>query len=347
MNIFDYLFKDVGVDLGTANSLIYLKKNGVVINEPTVVAVNSRTNQILATGEDAKKMINRAPSHINVIRPLKEGVISDFDMAAEILRQYLKKISSNSIFSYHRAVLAVPDNLTEVEKKSVEDAALSAGCAQAFLVDSPIAAALGAELPIHLPVASLIVDIGGGTTDIAVISLNGIVVSKTLKVAGDKFNEDIVRFIRDEFRLVIGEPTAEIAKISAASAVALNEHLEIKVSGRDVSTGLPREIIVKDFHLRAAISKSLKSISDSVHEVIEATPPELVGDMLMQGINLCGGGSLLKGIDKLIEKETGVSSRIIPDPLTCTVRGLGKIVEDFDYYKKVLNNPLGHSVQAQ
>lgn len=340
MKIFDHLFKDVGIDLGTANSLIYLKNHGLLINEPTVVAINNKTSQILATGEEAKKMTNRTPAHISVIRPLVGGVISDFEMTEEILRQYLKKASRDSVFSYRRGILAIPDNLTEVERKSVEDAALNAGCAKVFLIESPVAAALGADLPIHLPTASLIVDIGGGTTDIAVISLNGIVVSKTLKIAGDRFNEEIIRFVRDEFHMAIGEPTAEMAKIVAGSALPTDEHFELRIAGRDMATGLPKEAVIKDTHLRAALNKSLKLIVDSIKEVIESAPPELVGDMVSRGIFICGGGALLRGIDKLIEKETGISVKIVADPLTCVVRGLGKAVEDFDYYRKILDNPL-------
>ena len=340
MNVFDYLFKDVGIDLGTANSLIYLKGHGLLINEPTVVAVNNKTSQIIAAGEEAKKMTNRTPAHISVVRPLIGGVISDFEMTEEILRQYLKKTSKGSVFSYRRGILAIPDNLTEVERKSVEDAALNAGCAKVFLIESPIAAALGADLPIHLPMASLIIDIGGGTTDIAVISLNGIVISRTLKIAGDKFNDDIIKFVRDEFHIAIGEPTAEMAKIVAGSALPIDEHFEFRIAGRDLATGLPKETVIKDSHLRMALAKSLKSIVESIKDAIESTPPELVGDMVSRGIYICGGGALLRGIDKLIEKETGISVKVVPDPLTCVTRGLGKIVEDFDYYKKILNAPL-------
>jgi len=340
MKLFDQFFKDIGIDLGTANSLIYLKGKGIVVNEPSVAAVNNKTNQILAIGDEAKRMLNRAPAHISVIRPLVGGVISDFDMTHELLHQLLKRASGGSMMNYRKGVLAIPDGLTEVERKSVEDAAVNAGCSRVYLIESPIAAALGANLPIHTPTASLIIDVGGGTTDIAVISLGGIVTSKTLKCAGDKFNEDIIRFVRDEFRIIIGEPTAELAKIAVGSAIPLEEKLEIPIRGRDMSSGLPREIILKNTHVRYALTKSIKLIVDSVKEVVETTPPELVGDMLKQGIWICGGGALLRGFDRLIEREAGVTTQVADEPLTCVARGLGRIVEDFEGNAAFLDNPL-------
>lgn len=340
MSIFNSFFKDLGIDLGTANTLIYLRNNGLVINEPTVAAINTKTNHILTVGEEAKKMLGRTPGHISVVRPLINGVVSDFDMAAEMLRQFLKNLRGYPAFGYRRAVIAIPNNLTEVERKSVEDAAIQAGAAKVYLVESPVVAAFGAGLPINLPTASLIVDIGGGTTDIAVISMGGTVISKTLKVAGDRFNDDIIRFVRDEFKLAIGEATAEAAKIAVGSATGLDEKLETAIRGRDFGSGLPQEIILKNSHVRSAITKSLKLLVDSVREVIETTPPELVGDMLKSGIHICGGGALLRGINHLIEKETGVTTVITDDPLTAVVRGLGKIVDNFSAHAVLLDNPL-------
>ena len=336
----DYFFKDVGIDLGTANSLIYLRSRGVVVNEPSMVAVNNKTNQILAVGEEAKRMSGRTPGHISVVRPLISGVVSDFDMAQELIRQFLRRISRRSAFSYRRGILSIPNNLTEVERKSVEDAALNAGCSSVYLVESPVAAALGANLPIMIPTASLIIDIGGGTTDIAVISMGGTVVSRTLKIAGDKFNEDIIDFVRDEFKLAIGEPTAEFAKIAAGSAAPSGEKLEVELRGRDFATGLPKEVTIKDTQIRSAISKSVRTIVNAVKEVIEATPPELAGDMLKQGIYLCGGGAMLRGLDQLIEKEVSVATEMVDDPLTCVARGLGHIVDNFDQHKSFIENPL-------
>ena len=340
MAITDAFLKDIGVDLGTANSLVYLKQGGIVVNEPSIAAINLKTNQILAVGDEAKRMLGRTPAHINVVRPLVGGVISDFDMAQELLRQFLKKISKGHFFSFRRALLGIPNDLTEVERKSVEDAALNAGATRVHLVESPVAAALGANLPIDTPTASLIIDIGGGTTDIAVISMGGTVVSRTLKIAGDRFNEDIIRFVRDEYKLAIGEATAEMAKIAVGSAVPLDERLEIAIRGRDLATGLPREVILKNNHVRAALAKSLRTMLDSVREVIELTPPELAGDMLKQGIYLCGGGALLRGLDELIEKETQVETHIVDEPLTCLARGLGMMVDNFERYGELLDNPL-------
>ncbi|HEX4103896.1 MAG TPA: rod shape-determining protein [Candidatus Paceibacterota bacterium] len=340
MSLFGNVFKDIGIDLGTANCLIYLKGKGIVINEPSVAAVNTKTNHILAVGDEAKKMLGRTPPHINVVRPLVNGVISDFEMTEELLRHFLRRPETSLMGSYRRAILAIPDNLTEVERKSVEDAALNAGCSKVYLVESPIVAALGASLPIKAPTASMIVDIGGGTTDIAVIAMGGTVTSRTLKIAGDRFNEEIIRFARDEFHLAIGEPTAEYAKITVGSAMPLDERLEVPVRGRDMGTGLPREIGMKNNHVRAALAKSLRSIVDSVREVIEETPPELAGDVLREGITMCGGGALLRGFNELLEKETGVPVRVADDPLTCVARGLGLMVDDFESNKELLDNPL-------
>ena len=340
MALFDNIFKDIGIDLGTANSLIYLKNRGIVVNEPSVAAINTKTNHILAVGDEAKKMLGRVPPHINVIRPLVNGVISDFEMTEEMLRQLLSRPKANPMMSYRRAVLAIPNNLTEVERKSVEDAALNAGCSKVYLVESPTAAALGAGLPITLPAASLIIDIGGGTTDIAVISMGGTVVSQTLKIAGDRFNDDIIRFVRDEFHLAIGEPTAEFAKIAVGSAMPLDERMEIAIRGRDLTTGLPGEVMMKNNHVRMALSKSLRAIIDSVHEVVESAPPELAGDVLRQGIVLCGGGALLRGLNELLEKETGVTVHVADDPLTCVARGLGQVVDNFEAHRELMDNPL-------
>lgn len=340
MALFDNVFKDIGIDLGTANSLIYLKHKGIVVNEPSVAAINTKTNHVLAVGDEAKKMLGRVPAHINVVRPLVNGVISDFEMTEEMLRHLLSRPKASPIMSYRRAILAIPNHLTEVERKSVEDAALNAGCSKVYLVESPTAAALGAGLPIMAPSASMIIDIGGGTTDIAVISLGGTVVSRTLKVAGDKFNDDIIRYVRDEFHLAIGEPTAEFAKIAVGSAIPLDERIEVPIRGRDYTSGLPREVGMKNNHVRMALAKSVRQIIDAVHEVIEETPPELAGDVLRGGIVLCGGGALLRGLDELLEKETGVTVTVADDPLTCVVRGLGQMVDDFDAHRELLDNPL-------
>lgn len=333
--------KNVGIDLGTANSLVYLAGRGIVINEPSITAVNAKTNQILAIGEDAKKMIGRTPAHINVVRPLVNGVISDFEVAQEMLRHFLRKLGGSKIFySFQKAVIGVPSNLTEVERKSVEDAVVGAGVSRAYIIEEPIAAALGARLPIDEPTANMVVDIGGGTTEVAIISMGGTVTSKSLKIAGDRLTDDIVRFVRDEFKLAIGEPTAEELKVSIGSAIPLNEKMEMAIRGRDLATGLPRETVIRDTHIRASIIKSLKSIVEAVKEVIEISPPELAGDILKRGVYMCGGGSLLRGMNDLLARELGVAVNVVDDPLTCVARGTGIAVENIERYQQILDNPL-------
>ncbi|MBI4192997.1 MAG: rod shape-determining protein, partial [Candidatus Colwellbacteria bacterium] len=269
------------------------------------------------------------------------GVISDFEMSQEILRQFLRRVGSAVSFaSFGTAVVGVPSNLTEVERKSVEDAVVGAGVFRSFVIDEPLAAALGARLPITEPTANMIVDIGGGTTEVAILSMAGTVTSKSLKVAGDKLNDDIVRFLRDEFRLAIGEATAEDIKLAVGSAVPLESKLEVSVRGRDLASGLPKEVQVKDSQIRSAISKSLHTIVEAVREVLEVSPPELAGDILRCGIHLSGGGSLLRGIDMLISKELSVSVTIVDDPLTCVARGTGVAVEQLGRYLPLLENPV-------
>lgn len=336
----NYFSKDVGIDLGTANSLVYLSGKGIVVNQPSIAAINVKTMSILSVGDEAKKMLSRTPPHINVVRPLVNGVISDFEVTEQIMRHFLMMAGGSRIFSFRMAVLGVPSNLTEVERKSVEDAAIGAGVRRAYLMEETVAATLGAGLPIYEPTSNMIVDIGGGTTDIAIISLGGSVVARSLKVAGDHFNQDIINFVRDEFKLLIGEPTAEDIKIAVGSAVPLDEKLEIAVRGRDLASGLPREIIIKNTHARAALSRALKYIIDAIKEVIEIAPPELAGDIYKNGIYLCGGGSLLRGIDVLVARELSVQCYIINEPLTCVVRGIGKVIENFNLHRRFLDNPV-------
>ncbi len=339
MSLLDRFYKNVGIDLGTVNSLIYFQGRGIVVNEPTLVAINVRTNQILAIGHEAKKMLDRTPTHISLIKPLMAGVISDFETTEEILKYFLGKANEGSFISRYRlAAISVPTNLTEVERKSVEDAGISAGVSKVLLVEEPIAAAIGARLPVEEPTANMVIDIGGGTAEIAIISVGGTVISKSLKTAGQKFNEDIIRFVREEFKLLIGEPTAEDLKIHIGSAMNADEKMEMPARGRDVATGLPKEILVRGNQIRFAIHKSLKTLVDEIKTVIEEAPPELVGDILGRGIHLSGGGSLLKGLDKYIEKEINVKTDVVDDPLTCVVRGLGIIVENLSKYELILSN---------
>jgi len=341
MQFFGFLGKDIGVDLGTTNILVYVKGRGIVVSEPAVAAINNKTNQVLAVGEDAKNMLGRTPVHVSVIKPLVGGVISDFEMTQEMIKHLLKKtMTSSSFLNFQKVVVSVPSNLTEVERKSVEDVLLGSGANKAFLIEEPVAAALGANLPIEEPTANVIVDVGGGTTEIAIISMGGSVVSRSIKVAGDQLNEDIIKFVKNEFKMIIGEATAEDVKISIGSVVPVGERTEIAIRGRDISSGLPREVMIKGTQVRSAISKSVKLIVDSVREVVESTPPELVGDMLHHGIHLCGGGALLKGLDELIAKETGIFTQVVEEPLTCVIRGIGSVIENYPKLKYILDDPL-------
>jgi rod shape-determining protein MreB len=340
-NPFRFFRHNIGIDLGTANTLIYVSGRGIVVNEPTAVAINTKTNKVVAVGHEAKAMLGRTPLHMNVVKPIAGGVISDFEMTQEILRQFLKKLSKGNSFTYFQnAVIGVPADLTEVERKSVEDAVIGAGVSQAYVIEAALASALGARLPVSEPVANMIIDIGGGTTEIAIISMGGAVTIRSLKIGGDKFNDDIIKFVRDEFQLIIGEPTAEQIKIELGSAIPINEKLELAVSGRDLLTGLPKEVILKDMHARAAINKSLRQIVDLAKEVIESAPPELAGDLLRRGVFLCGGGSLLRGIDVLMSKELATAATVVDDPLTCSARGAGIAVENLDKYDYILNSPM-------
>lgn len=336
--IFGTFSKDLGIDLGTANTLVYIKGEGIVINEPSVVAINQKTGQVLAIGSDAKKMVGRTPGHIQAVRPLVEGVISDFEVTAEMINYFIKKVhgSRAKLFARPRVVIGVPSGITEVERRAVRDAALNAGSREVYLVEEPMAAAIGLRLPVQEAVGNMVIDIGGGTTDTAVISLGGIVASRNLKIAGDQFNEDIISYARDEFKLLVGERTAEDIKISIGSVWKSNETLEGMLRGRDLVTGLPREVLVTDADIRSAISKSIKIIAEAVKDTIEDTPPELVSDLMHRGIVLVGGGALIKGLDKFLEKETKIPIFLAEDPLTAVVRGAGIILEDIDKLKEVL-----------
>ncbi|MEK7624359.1 MAG: rod shape-determining protein [Patescibacteria group bacterium] len=331
MSIFQ---KNIGIDLGTANTRVYLANKGIVLNEPSIVAFNNRTNRVISVGHEAKKMFSRTPVHISAIKPLVNGVISDFDIAQEMIRRFLSKTTPWSLAT--RIIASVPTNLTEVEQKSVEDIFKNAGASSVFLVPQPIAAALGSRLEINEPSARLIIDIGAGVTGVAILSINGLVVSERLKIAGDQLDEDIIKFVRDEFKLMIGGPTAEEIKIGVGSAIPQSEKLEVVARGRDISSGLPKEIIVKDSQVRSAIHRSLRALQETIKKVIEAAPAELVGDIYKNGIYLCGGGSLLRGIDEFFRKEIAVNVQIVDDPLACLVRGTGLIAENFDQYRDSL-----------
>lgn len=328
---FSRFSKDIGIDLGTANTLIYVKDKGIVINEPSVVAVNLRTEAILAVGEEAKKMVGKTPAHIIAIRPLKDGVISDFEATEKMLKFFINKLhkETSSFIVRPKVVIGIPMGITEVEKKAVEDATLFAGAREVYLIEEPIADAIGARLPIHEPTARMIVDIGGGTTEIAIISLSGIVTHKSLRIAGDEFNETIISYVREKFNVLIGETTAENVKIKIGSVYNLNnKELQYKIQGRNLLTGLPVEIEISDSEVREAITRPIKLILENIKLTLESSPPELAADIYKYGILLCGGGALLRGLDQLIIKEAKVPVVIADDPITCAVRGTGLILED-------------------
>ncbi|MDD5039851.1 MAG: rod shape-determining protein [Patescibacteria group bacterium] len=330
--------RDMGIDLGTANTLVYIKDKGIVINEPSVVAINTRTNQILAVGEEAQRMIGKTPSHIVASRPLVDGVISDFEVTEKMLKYFIDKVhrESFSILPRPQIVIGIPLGVTEVERKAVEDACLNAGARVAFLIEEPMAAAIGARLPIQDASGNMIVDIGGGTTEMAVISLGGVVTWKSLRIAGDELNENIIQYARDHFNLLLGERTAEQIKIKIGSALTTETPLETTMRGRDLITGLPKEVTINSNHVREAISRSLRIIVDSIKSTIEITPPELVADIYERGVILSGGGSLLKGLDELIKQETKIPIHITDDPLTSVVRGAGMVLDDLENLGEVL-----------
>lgn len=330
---------DMAIDLGTANSLVYVKNRGIIINEPSVVAVNNKTGQILAIGEDAKKMVGRTPAYISATRPLVNGVISDFEVTEQMLKYFIEKAvtSSKKFFSMSRVIIGIPCGVTEVERRAVRDAAKNAGARTVFLIEEPLASAIGAKLPIQDAGGNFIVDIGGGTTEVAVISLGGIVAFRSLRVAGDKLNNDIIDFAQKEFKLLIGERTAELLKINIGSAIPVKEKKEMPMRGRNLVTGLPEEVVVFNDDIQRALDRSVKQIIMAVKTTIEETPPELLADVMTNGIYLAGGGSLLRGLDVLISKETKMPCRIIDDPLTSVVRGAGIALENIQTLSDVMS----------
>lgn len=322
--------KDLGIDLGTANTRVFVREKGIMINEPSVVAVNIRTDQILAVGSDARDMVGKTPPHIMTTRPLSKGVISDFEIAEKMLKYFIDRVHKESftIVPRPRIVIGVPLETTEVERKAIEDAALSAGAREVFLVETPMLAAIGARLPLTESVGMMIVDIGGGTTEIAVLSLGGVVTWKSLSIAGDELNKNIVQYARDAFNLLLGERVAEQVKIRIGSVIEQVDPLTMEMRGRDLLSGLPKEIIVTDAQIREAISRSVATIVQNIKATLEVTPPELVADIYERGIVLTGGGSLLRGIEQLISRQAEIPVRVAEDPLTCSVRGAGALLEN-------------------
>jgi rod shape-determining protein MreB len=331
--------KDIGIDLGTANTLVYVKDKGIIINEPSVVAVNKNTGQILAIGKKAQRMVGKTPSHIVATRPLVDGVVSDFETTEQMLKYFIDKVHQDS-FTFlprPRVVIGIPSGVTEVEKRAVIDAATNAGAREVYLIDEPMAAAIGARIPVQDAGGNMIVDIGGGTTEIAVLSLGGIVSSKSLRIAGDGMNEDIIKFARDKFNLLIGERTAENVKIAIGSSHAEDKEMRMKIRGRDLVSGLPKEVQITSSQTREALARSVKSIINAIKATIEETPPELIGDIMSRGIALAGGGTLIRGLDKLITEQTEMPVKRVDDPLTAVVRGTGIVLEDIESLKDILS----------
>jgi rod shape-determining protein MreB len=328
---------DIGIDLGTANTLVYVRGRGIVINEPTVVAVNQKTGQVVAVGTEAKRMLGRTPEHIVAVRPLVEGVISDFEVAEEFLAHLIRRVQEGKKRLFGpRVVIGVPFGTTNVERRAVRDATLNAGAREVHVVEQPMAAAIGIRLPIDDASGSMVVDIGGGTTDITVMSLNGVVNGKNIKVAGDRLNQDIMSYIRDEFKILIGERTAEDLKIQAGSILAGPIPIEVTVRGRDLVTGLPREVIVTDADVREAIAPSIDALVEAIKEVLETTPPEILSDVMRRGVYLVGGGALIRGFDQFLQEWLKIPVYIADDPLTSVARGTGVVLEDMERFGEII-----------
>jgi rod shape-determining protein MreB len=328
---------DIAIDLGTANTLVYVKGKGIVLNEPTIVAINKKTGQLVGVGNEAKAMQGRTPTHIEVVRPLVDGVISDFEVTEEMLGYLIDKVRRDMrTLIAPRILVGVPSGITNVEMRAAQDAAKNAGAREVFLIEEPVAAAIGAKLPISKAMGSMIIDIGGGTTDIAVISLNGLVVSRNLRVAGDHLNTSIVTYIRDQFKVHVGEKTAEDAKIALASISHSEAGKELVARGRDVVTGLPREVVITDADVRDAVAGQVDTIVENVRSVLEETPPEVMADIMQRGIHLSGGGALIPGLASLLEHAMQVPVIVVPDPLRAVIRGAGIVIENLEQYDEIL-----------
>lgn len=328
---------DIGIDLGTANTLVYVKGRGIVINEPSIVAVNQKTGAVVAVGAQAKDMIGRTPAHIVAVQPVIDGVISDFEITSEMLHYLINKAQAgHTKLLGPRVTVGVPPGITSVEVRAVRDAARSAGAREVHIIEEPMAAAIGIELPVHDPSGSMIIDIGGGTTDIGIVALGGLVNARNVRIAGDKFNTEIVTHIRNEFKMLIGDKSAEEIKIAIGSVSPRGASLEALVRGRDLVTGLPREIAINDQDVRNAIGHSIQELVESIKEVLETTPPEIVSDVMQRGIYLAGGGALIRGIAEFLSNELGVQVIVAPDPLTAVVRGTAVVLENLDLYREAL-----------
>lgn len=343
MSIYDFIFghfsRDLGIDLGTATTLVFARGEGIILCEPSVVAINKDTNKPLAFGNEAKGMLGRTPANIVAVRPMRDGVIADFEITEMMLRHFINKSHNRSAFVRPRIVIGVPSGITGVEKRAVLDAAMHAGAREAYLVEEPMAAAIGANLPVSEAQGSMIVDIGGGTTEVAVLALGGIVVSKSIRVAGDEMDEAIVAHCRKNYNLLIGERTAEQIKIDIGSAYPLPEERTIEVRGRDLVTGLPKTLTLTSTEIRDALAEPVATVVDAVRMTLEKTPPELAADIMERGIVMAGGGSLLRGLDKYLAQETEMPVYVVDDPISCVAYGTGKILEEIETLKKILIMP--------
>ncbi len=336
MGFFDFVSNDIGIDLGTANTLVYVRNQGIVLNEPSVVAVERSTGKVLAIGSAAKEMMGRTPGSIQAVRPLKDGVIADFEISEKLIADFLRRVVKHRYLMKPRVVISVPSGITEVEKRAVRDSAENAGAREVYLLQEPMAAAIGVGLPVDQPTGQMVIDIGGGTSEIAVIALNGIVNDTSIRVAGDEFNDAIVNYLKKNYNLLIGELTAEDIKIKIGSAFPLEKELSLEVRGRDLVAGVPKNLKISSVQIREALAETVDIVVEAVRQTLEQTPPELASDILERGIVLTGGGALLRGLDKRLRQETNLPVNVAEDPLTCVVRGAGKVLEEFGKYGKVL-----------
>jgi len=339
VGFFDLLSNDIGIDLGTANTLVYVKNQGIVLNEPSVVAIERTTGKVFAIGAAAKEMTGRTPGTIEAIRPLRDGVIANFQISEKLISDFIRRVVKHKYLMKPRVVICVPSGITEVEKRAVRDSAENAGAREVYLLQEPMAAAIGVGLPVEQPTGSMVIDIGGGTSEIAVIALSGIVNNTSIRVAGDEMNEAITQYLKKNYNLAIGELTAEDIKIKIGSAFALDKEISMEIKGRDLVAGVPKNLNLSSVQVREALSETIDIIVEAVRQALEQTPPELASDILERGIILTGGGALLRGLDKRLRQETNLPVNVADDPLTCVVRGTGKVLENFTAFQKVLERP--------
>jgi len=337
--LFGLLSSDIGIDLGTANTLVYVKDQGIVLREPSVVAVQAGTNKVLAVGDEAKRMLGRTPPNIVAVRPLKDGVIANFEVTEAMLRHFISKVHNGRVRAQPRVVVAVPSGITEVEKRAVQESAMHAGAREVYLIEEPMAAAIGVGLPVHDPSGNMIIDIGGGTTEVAVISLSGIVFSSSLRVAGDELDKTIVQYLKRTYNLMIGERTAEEIKMKIGSAYPMEMETSTEVKGRDLVTGMPKTRMITSKEVREALLEPISAIVDSVRTALESCPPELSADLVDRGLVLAGGGALLRGLDKLLSEQTGLPVHVAEDPLSAVAEGTGRCLNEIKFLRQVASAP--------